>query len=200
MKNKESSSNPPNSRPTIASDKNAVRAQVENLRRNSFSRDIFPQTFRSLLNQQWFLKAKNISTYVSQDFEFCTYELFQLCQEHHKNVYAPVIDSKKLTFQQIEDWHILHKNDKEISEPHFGQIIHPEHIDVFFLPMVAFDWHGNRLGRGGGYFDRLFANHLITGIKIGVAFEYQSFPLIPSYDHDIKMDYILTEKQLRKMI
>jgi 5-formyltetrahydrofolate cyclo-ligase len=66
-----------------------------------------------------------------------------------------------------------------------------ESIELMAVPGVAFDRNGNRLGRGGGYYDRLLAG--FSGLSAGVSFDFQLFPQIPSEPHDIPVDTIVTE-------
>lgn len=65
-------------------------------------------------------------------------------------------------------------------------------IDIFLLPLIAFDASGNRLGHGGGFYDKLLA-HYPNAMKIGLAFEIQKVEAIPSEPHDVSLDMIITE-------
>ena len=68
--------------------------------------------------------------------------------------------------------------------------------DLLFVPLLAFDRSGNRLGYGAGFYDRTLAR-LRAGQKIttvGVAFAVQEFPSIPADHHDEKLDYVLTDR------
>jgi 5-formyltetrahydrofolate cyclo-ligase len=65
-----------------------------------------------------------------------------------------------------------------------------EQFDLILVPTVAFDWHGRRLGRGRGFYDRLLAK--AHGIKCGVAFDRQMVKEIPAGTHDVRMDFIVT--------
>jgi 5-formyltetrahydrofolate cyclo-ligase len=66
----------------------------------------------------------------------------------------------------------------------------PDNFDLVLVPGVAFDLHGNRLGRGKGFYDRLLQK--IHCDKAGVCFEEQLLKKIPAEPHDAKMDFILT--------
>lgn len=63
-------------------------------------------------------------------------------------------------------------------------------FDLVLVPGVAFDPHGHRLGRGLGFYDRLLEK--ISGVKCGVAYEFQLLEKIPTEPHDAKVDFILT--------
>jgi 5-formyltetrahydrofolate cyclo-ligase len=66
-------------------------------------------------------------------------------------------------------------------------------LDFVLAPGVGFDTAGHRLGRGGGYYDRLLAH--VSGVKCGVAFDEQVVHQIPAEPHDIQMDFVLTPTQ-----
>ena len=85
-------------------------------------------------------------------------------------------------FNQLEKFSI---NDFEVIEP--------ESIDLMICPLVAFDGLSNRLGYGGGFYDR-YILRLRPGVpKIGVAFEVQKVNEIPIDEYDLKLDFIFTE-------
>ena len=69
-----------------------------------------------------------------------------------------------------------------------------EDINVVICPVVAFDKNRNRLGYGGGYYDRYLSRLSDDALKIGVAFACQEVDAIPTEEHDISLDYIVTEK------
>ena len=68
--------------------------------------------------------------------------------------------------------------------------IPPEKFDLILVPGVAFDWNGNRLGRGQGYYDRLLEK--IRGVKCGVGYDFQLIGKIPIEPHDAKVNFIVT--------
>lgn len=65
-------------------------------------------------------------------------------------------------------------------------------IDLALVPGLAFDQTGGRLGRGGGFYDRLLGNPAFHGIKIGLCWKSQLLITIPREKHDIAMEYVVT--------
>ena len=65
-----------------------------------------------------------------------------------------------------------------------------ERFDLFLVPGVAFDWHGHRLGRGKGFYDRLLAD--VRGVKCGITFDEQMVNDVPAGPSDVPMNFILT--------
>ena len=80
-----------------------------------------------------------------------------------------------------------------IRMPSHIKRVDPFEIDLWIVPGVAFDTQGNRLGFGGGVFDRLMAG--TKGIKVGLAFDFQVVDELPTDDTDQPVDIIITEKR-----
>jgi 5-formyltetrahydrofolate cyclo-ligase len=78
-----------------------------------------------------------------------------------------------------------------VSEPLTGcEEIPLNQFDLVLVPGVAFDLHGNRLGRGRGFYDRILTE--VSGIKCGVGYDFQLLEEIPTEPHDAKVDFIFT--------
>ncbi|MCF7848938.1 MAG: 5-formyltetrahydrofolate cyclo-ligase [Kiritimatiellales bacterium] len=84
-----------------------------------------------------------------------------------------------------------------IQEPVGFPEVGKDEISLFIVPGVAFDVSGNRLGRGGGYYDRLL--DAFQGVCMGAAFDFQVFGHIPHLPHDKPMQVIVTERQIIKV-
>ncbi len=82
-----------------------------------------------------------------------------------------------------------------ICEPRqLGEPMSPNTLDVVVVPGIAFDSAGNRLGYGGGYYDR-FLLDIPRAWKIGVCYDMQLVDSLPRASHDIPVDVIITERQ-----
>lgn len=79
-------------------------------------------------------------------------------------------------------------------DPKRSRIIRPEEIDVVLVPCVGFDEAGNRLGHGGGYYDR-YLLRCPRAVKILVAFEAQKLDAVCAGENDVTMDIIVTESR-----
>ena len=82
-----------------------------------------------------------------------------------------------------------------IPESFSNKKIYP---DIILIPLVGFDSHLNRLGYGGGYYDRYLSKVQNKNkiIKIGMGFSFQEFSNLPINKHDKKLDCIITEKKI----
>ena len=87
------------------------------------------------------------------------------------------------------------KNALNILEPE--NPIKINEVDVFLVPGVAFTVSGKRLGRGGGYYDKLLSKYPDT-LKIGITFNERIMQDLPTESHDISMDYVFTNDKYYK--
>ena len=107
------------------------------------------------------------------------------------NFLLPIIErNNAMNFYRWKSNDLLFLNKFGIPEPYRSKKIIPS---VILVPLLAFDKEKNRLGYGKGYYDRfLKKNKKIT--TIGVAFSFQRYNKITTSIHDVKLEYILTEK------
>jgi len=101
-----------------------------------------------------------------------------------------IINNHSLKFFPIQE-NLINNPAFKIKEPIGNQEVKPE---IIICPLLAFDKHKNRLGYGKGYYDKFLNNNKIT--KIGIAFSIQETEQIPHENHDVKMDLIITEKDI----
>ncbi len=137
-------------------------------------------------------KSKKIFTYISTGWEVDTYNLIKIFKKQGKKIYAPVIKENEILPGKIDNLKDLKKGKFGIMEP--VEIVEDYVYDIILIPGVGFDRNLNRLGRGKGYFDRFLKK--TKGLRIGVCFEIQIVDFIPVDKNDIKMDVIITEKNL----
>lgn len=112
-----------------------------------------------------------------------------------KKVCYPKVNGENLSLILVNDPSELVISRWQLREPTPREptLLSPDKIDVILVPGLAFSLAGERLGRGGGFYDRLFARDIMRAYKIGVCFEMQSFPELPMESHDITLDAVITE-------
>jgi 5-formyltetrahydrofolate cyclo-ligase len=119
------------------------------------------------------------------------------------NVLLPVFDGCSHTYGLAsvgglgKEW--LCAGNYGIAEPlqDLPRMRRPYHFEggcAWLVPGLAFSRNGIRLGRGAGYYDRLLAGS--NAVKIGLTYEDRVFDWLPAEEHDVKMDYLLTETGL----
>jgi 5-formyltetrahydrofolate cyclo-ligase len=83
-----------------------------------------------------------------------------------------------------------------LRNPITGAPMPIEDIDLVVAPGLGFDRKGNRLGRGGSYYDRFFANKDLHAVKCGLAFDEQVIENVPMTEHDVQMDMLVTDDEI----
>ena len=166
------------------------------------------------------LSANNIALYLANDGELDPLLFIQWCWQNNKNVYLPVLhpfSSGHLLFLHYQPSSIMQTNKYGILEPKLDVrlIKNINEIDIIFTPLVAFDQTGNRLGMGGGFYDRTlstwFKKYCLENNKngeqkgknvnekiplkpypIGLAHDIQLIEDVPSQLWDIPLPEIVT--------
>ena len=140
------------------------------------------------------INKKTIGGYYPVNFEIDDLVLLKKFEKKQFNIALPVI--KKNFQMDFYKWSFsdpLKINKYGIPEPEIKNIVYP---DILLIPLVAFDKNLNRLGYGGGYYDRLITklSKKKKIMKIGLAFPFQKIDRVPINAYDQKLDYIVTNK------
>lgn len=107
----------------------------------------------------------------------------------------PRIDSGRMTFHRIAALDGLTKGAHGVLEPAVGEgtLVLPGEAAVVLVPGMAFDRKGGRLGRGGGFYDRLLVEGHLHARRIAVCYACQVVERVPVEPHDMEVDAIVTE-------
>lgn len=148
--------------------------------------------------------VKNIAIYLSSDGEIDTEPTIQWLWQQGKQVLLPVLhpfSKGHLLFLKYRPNSPIQHNKYGIAEPKLDQtqICLVKDIDIIFTPLVAFDPSGQRLGMGGGYYDRTLEQWFTTGkgpLPIGLAHDCQQVDLIPSEHWDIPLPIFVTPSKI----
>ena len=148
---------------------------------------------RLVLESTVWLQASQVMLYIPVSGELNVKLLIENALKKRKILALPRFSVEKDAYEicGVENLSQLMPGKFGISEPSpDSKIMDTKQLDLAIVPGVAFSCLGNRLGRGGGFFDRL-----LTGIpakKCGVSFKQQVYPDVPMERHDVKMDMIAT--------
>jgi len=144
-----------------------------------------------------------IGIYYAVNNEVDVHPLCKILWQESKRVYLPIVEKKKLLFGEYRDTSNLKNNRFKIPEPIVGieSQISAFELDLIFMPLVAFDPMGNRIGMGGGFYDRTLDNKQLDNdlkkpILVGVAYEFQKQNQIQPNPWDIPLDMIFTESKI----
>lgn len=140
-----------------------------------------------------FRAAGTVALYMSFGKEVQLDELFPVCWTAGKRTCIPVYNDLLKHYEMAEitpdtEFHIGHYG---IREPRSPTLIPLQEIDLIVIPGLAFDAQGNRLGRGGGFYDRMLSG--FKGARIAVAFDVQILDRIPVDELDQPVHAVVSE-------
>ena len=156
-----------------------------------------------ILRHPIFLRARHIALFLPNDGEIDISELMPTAWSMNKHCYLPVLASpgQRLVFAPMEKDSHLELNRYGIPEPQVNRrkILQPQQLDLVLTPLVAFDAQGNRVGMGGGYYDRSFAflrrrQHWRRPRMLGVAHDFQRVNKLPQQPWDVPLHGVFTDQ------
>lgn len=142
-----------------------------------------------------FRLATKIGMYYPIGSEVFTQRIIQESLSHGLKTCLPKVAGTKLEFRQILDFASLEPGSFGILEPK-DSCAHASDMEVIIVPAVGASADRHRLGYGRGFYDRFFEKNNIT--KIALCLQKQVVKNMPYEDHDIRMDYIITEQGVYK--
>ena len=169
-----------------------TRQKLTALQQQQATQHITEQALKLIEQQQ----AKNIALYLAFDGEISTKPLIEQLWQQDKNVYLPVLHPfvrGHLLFLRYLPDTPMKANKFGIFEPHLNvkDVLPLGQLDIIFTPLVAFDKLGNRLGMGGGFYDRTLQNSQRRFITVGLAHQCQQVEALPIESWDIPLEHIL---------
>ena len=142
------------------------------------------------------LNLKNVGGYYPSNYEIDDLDILYLLEKKNFKVSLPVIKkNNQMNFYRWSRNDPLKINKFGILEPVPSKILYP---DILLVPLVAYDSNLNRLGYGGGFYDRYIEKieKFKKIIKIGLAFSFQKNSSIPINQYDKRLDFVITEKKI----
>ena len=177
--------------------KSQIRNKIIKIRKKKFDKDfkIDLLKFISFLKINK-LNFKSIGGYYPSNYEIDDLDILDLLEKKKFKVSLPIIKKdNQMNFYSWSRNDPLKINKFGIPEPLSSKIFYP---DILLVPLVAYDSSLNRLGYGGGYYDRYIEKieKIKKVTKIGLAFSFQKISSIPINQYDKKLDFIVTEKEI----
>ena len=146
----------------------------------------------------WHLEYYHIYLPIKAKAEIDTTLILTLLQGKDKQVILPRTKGSELEHILLTDITKLKINGLGIPEPEKGIKISPEQIDVIFLPLLAWDKSGNRLGYGKGFYDNFLSLCRKNTIKVGLSFFDPVEKIIDIRSEDIQMDFCVNPEGIKK--
>ena len=191
--------------------RSSIRQEKRRLRlalTDSIQKQHAQQLQQQLICLPSYRNSQHIACYLANDGEISTTGIIEHAWQMHKTVYLPVLSPLKnsLYFAPYNKNSQLKKNRFGINEPDCqpSQWRKAWQLNLLLLPLVAFDRNGNRMGMGGGFYDRTLAyHHRMRHWKkprlIGLAHEIQHCEILDQQSWDIPLDAIATETTIYNM-
>ena len=154
------------------------------------------QIHKKLRKSKIFREAKKIGSYYPIGSEVLTQEIMQEILSSGKELFLPKVTGKQMEFRKITDFSCLEKGNFDIMEPKDDCPVDNE-LDLLLVPTVGISQEGVRLGYGHGFYDKFLKNHKIETVSL--VYEKQVIKKIPRSDHDVVMNWILSEGRFHKV-
>lgn len=140
--------------------------------------------------------AQTIGMYLATAFEVNLDSVINTCHQNGKTIYLPHLEDPQTPFRQFLSWDSLESGPLDLRHPpKSAPSIATSSLDVIILPGLAFDRLGNRLGHGGGWYDKAIGDTNMPvkeQLLIGVCFEEQLVASVPHESFDVRMDIVVT--------
>ena len=177
--------------------KSKLRSKILNLRKKNSNKKLSlnpDRIYRFLKKNK--INFKNVGGYYPCNHEIDDLNVLNFLRNKGSNISLPIIrENNQMDFFEFTNSDPLKINRYGIAEPISAKKIYP---DIIFVPLVAYDEALNRLGYGGGFYDRYLEKigKIKKILKIGLGFSYQELKKIPINKYDKRLDLVITEKKI----
>ena len=149
-----------------------------------------------------YAQAARIAVYFAVNGEISLDLVIDQALAQGKQIYLPNLDQKTLRFSPYFRQQKMRINKFKLPEPDVGEeeMLEPGALDLVLAPLVVFDADGNRIGMGGGFYDRSFAFRKdatrTSPVLIGVAHELQKVEQLIAESWDVQLDMVVTDQAI----
>lgn len=176
-----------------------IRNNLSEKQRNQWNHELF----QKLSELEEYKECDKLLTYISFHSEPDTISIIKLALKDKKQVYVPRVEGKRMQFYEIDGFDQLERSNYGILEPkpkeikrYSFQIQVKEACNLMLLPGLAFDLAGNRIGYGGGFYDKYLSMYPETYFyKIALTYEFQILNHINTSEYDRRADLLLTPER-----
>lgn len=175
--------------------KQALREKILEMRRGLTSKyieDASDKIYEIVIGLSEVQQAKTVMIYSNFDNEVKTAKLTGWLLFHGKSVLLPTIHEGKIVATNIKSTP-LEMNGFGVTQPVYNKdaVVCAEDIDLIVMPGIVFDGEKNRLGFGKGFYDT-YLKEARAAKKIALAYDFQIVDMVPSDEHDVPVDLIIT--------
>jgi len=148
-----------------------------------------------------FQQVSKVMMFLSLEMEVDTSYAIEKAFQDGKMVLVPSIDweNQKLIPVVLPSLDCEMVYDRyDLRHPAQAEAVAVSDVELIVVPGMGFDLRGNRLGRGGGFYDRLLSHSSFCGVNCGLALEEQIIEEVPVLDHDVPLDMLVTDQAVRR--
>ncbi len=180
----------------------SIRALIRK-KRNEISHSEREKCAKKILSQVQklanFQHGQKVALYLPNDGEIDPKYIQNFLKKQEISTYLPILDDKSLKFAEVGK--NFRNNQYGIPEPVSTEILSAEQLDILFMPLVGFDANKNRIGMGGGFYDRTLAfkkrQQSFKNPKLyGLAFDCQQVDGLNSQPWDVPLDAVITPSRI----
>jgi len=154
------------------------------------------QIHKKLRKSKIFKDANKIGAYYPIGSEVLTQDILQEILSSGRDLYLPKVIEDEIEFRKITDFSCLEKGNFDIMEPKDDCPV-DNYLDMLLVPTVGISQDGVRLGYGHGFYDKFLSKNKVETISL--IYEKQVIKKIPRTEHDIIMNWILTEDRFSEI-
>lgn len=178
--------------------KKEIRAMIRDKKRqlsSDYIAEYSQKVCEILCDEEVYKNAKVIYPYLAYNQEIVTTRLIEQAWKDGKEVAVPkCYEDSRMEFHRITSFDDVAPGYCDIPEPVGGAIVEDEDV-LILMPGIAFDREFNRIGYGGGYYDRyLDRKQDCRFIKVAFAYDFQILDHLETEEHDYKVDMLITDK------
>jgi 5-formyltetrahydrofolate cyclo-ligase len=147
-------------------------------------------------------RSQHIAVYWAVNGEIGLGPVIEAAGQKNKKIYLPVLGQDSLRFAPYDKNRAMRFSSFKIPEPDVPDeaMLAPDALDLVLVPLTVFDPECNRVGMGGGYYDRSFAfrqsAQLTTPVLIGVAHDFQRVDQLQPASWDVRLDAVVTDQRI----
>ncbi len=150
-----------------------------------------------IIGSDYYKSADVIYPYIAYNQEVLTDEIIEDALKSGKKVAAPRVCGDHMDFHYITDLEHFELSEFNIPEPPASNEIAKDPRVLIIMPGVAFDPNLNRIGYGGGFYDKYLANHSdVLFTKVAITYDFQIVDELPTEEHDYKVDMVVTPSRV----
>lgn len=181
------------------SDKDALRVAIRSRRQAlgpDWMRNMSETIDAAVLGLDAFEAARTVACYLAMPSEVQTVTILDVCWNRGKKVCVPAWcpETKLYALAWLDRTDPVGKGPHGIDQPLNPVFADLDQVDLVLVPGLAFDAAGNRLGHGGGYYDRILGyRKMQRALRVGLAFSFQLVDSVPVNKADERMNLVVTE-------